>query len=87
MIGLISTENNLLFEESIEYNICYGNVGTLEIDDIENAAKFAKIYEKILNSQFGFSTMIGFKNSRLSQEDYLRVLYLKCQSFNIKNIF
>jgi subfamily B ATP-binding cassette protein MsbA len=61
----IVTQETILFDETIEFNITYG-IEDYSQDDLESAAKAANAYEFILEQSNGFQTIIGEKGVRLS---------------------
>ncbi|HHJ34287.1 MAG TPA: ATP-binding cassette domain-containing protein, partial [Gammaproteobacteria bacterium] len=56
----------ILFNDTIEHNIAYGNMGACSRDDIIDAAKAACAYDFISESQDGFQTMVGERGVMLS---------------------
>lgn len=63
-MSLVS-QDILLFNESIAYNICYGKSNATE-EEMIAAAKKANAHEFILQLPEGYNTIIGEKASRLS---------------------
>ena len=61
----IVTQETILFDETIEFNITYG-IENYSQDELESAAKAANAYEFILEQSNGFQTIIGEKGVRLS---------------------
>ncbi|MGD9898698.1 MAG: ABC transporter ATP-binding protein [Calditrichaceae bacterium] len=61
----IVTQETILFNETVRYNIAYGleNIGE---DDIVEAAKAANAWEFIVNLENGLDSNIGEKGTRLS---------------------
>ncbi len=63
-LGLV-TQETILFDETIEFNIAYGKVQYTRSELIE-AAKAANAYDFITQQPEGFQTIIGEKGSKLS---------------------
>jgi subfamily B ATP-binding cassette protein MsbA len=61
----IVTQETILFDETIEFNITYG-VEHYSQDELESAAQAANAYEFILEQSNGFQTIIGEKGVKLS---------------------
>jgi subfamily B ATP-binding cassette protein MsbA len=61
----IVTQETILFDETIEFNITYG-IEDYSQDELESAAKAANAYEFILEQSKGFQSIIGEKGVRLS---------------------
>lgn len=55
----------VLFNESIRYNIGYGREGATQ-EDIEDAAKAARIYDRIIGFPDAWETKVGERGVRLS---------------------
>ena len=64
-IGLV-TQEVLLFNETIRYNIAYGKPGASE-SEIESAAKAANAHDFIQRLPLGYETLIGERGVRLSE--------------------
>ncbi|MEA2013597.1 MAG: ABC transporter ATP-binding protein [Verrucomicrobiota bacterium] len=64
LIGVVSQET-VLFNESIAYNISYGTPGASH-DQIINAAKQANAHEFIMKEEEGYDRIVGDKGFRLS---------------------
>ena len=63
-LGIV-TQETILFDETIEFNIAYGKVQYTRSELIE-AAKAANAYDFITQQPEGFQTIIGEKGSKLS---------------------
>ncbi len=63
-LGIV-TQETILFDETIEFNIAYGKVQYTRTELIE-AAKAANAYDFIKEQPEGFHTVIGEKGSKLS---------------------
>ena len=61
----IVTQETILFDETIEFNITYG-IKDYSQDELKSAAKAANAYEFIIEQSKGFQTIIGEKGVRLS---------------------
>ena len=61
----IVTQETILFDETIEFNITYG-VEDYSPDELESAARAANAYDFILEQPLGFRTIIGEKGVKLS---------------------
>jgi subfamily B ATP-binding cassette protein MsbA len=61
----IVTQEPILFNDTVRYNIAYGNAHATESDILE-AATFAYAYDFIESFPHGFETMIGELGGRLS---------------------
>ena len=61
----IVTQENILFNDSVWNNICYGRPG-LPQDRVEAAAKAALAHDFILELPKGYHTMLGDRGQRLS---------------------
>jgi subfamily B ATP-binding cassette protein MsbA len=61
----IVTQENILFNDTVWNNICYGRPG-LPKDRVEAAAKAALAHEFILELPQGYHTMLGDRGQRLS---------------------
>jgi len=70
-IGVVP-QDTVLFNESIRYNIAYGNLNASE-EDIINAAKMAQIHNFIISQPDGYNTMVGERGLRLSGGEKQRI--------------
>ncbi len=65
-------QDTVLFNDSIEYNIGYGRPGASR-DDIETAAKAARIHDFIAATPKGYDTPVGERGLKLSGGEKQRV--------------
>jgi ATP-binding cassette subfamily B (MDR/TAP) protein 6 len=65
-------QDTVLFNESVEYNIHYGNPSASKESVIE-AAKSAQIHEKIMEFPLGYDTKVGERGLRLSGGEKQRI--------------
>lgn len=65
----------VLFNESIAYNIGYGKENSTQ-EEIEDAAKAAKIYDKIVGFPDQWETKVGERGVRLSGGEKQRGIVL-----------
>jgi len=66
MIGIVS-QDTFLFNNSIRNNICYGdNDENYSMEEIINATKLANAHDFIINTEFGYDTIIGERGIKLS---------------------
>ncbi|KAJ3098916.1 ATP-binding cassette sub- B member 6, mitochondrial [Phlyctochytrium planicorne] len=70
-IGVVP-QDTVLFNESIAYNIAYGDTNKDEEEVIE-AAKMAQIHDKIMSFPDGYETRVGERGLRLSGGEKQRV--------------
>ncbi len=70
-IGIVP-QDTVLFNETIFYNIQYGNLNASE-KEVKNAAKMAHIYEFIESLPDGWNTMVGERGLKLSGGEKQRV--------------
>lgn len=70
-IGIVP-QDTVLFNDTIEYNIRYGNLAASEFD-VQNAAKLAQIHDFIINQPDGYKTMVGERGLRLSGGEKQRI--------------
>ena len=70
-IGIVP-QDTVLFNESIFYNIQYGNL-TATDDEVKQAAKMAHIYDFIESLPEGWDTMVGERGLKLSGGEKQRV--------------
>lgn len=71
MIGVIP-QDTVLFNDSIYYNIGYGNPNATS-DDIIEAAKAAKIHDFIASLPNGYQTLVGERGLKLSGGEKQRI--------------
>ena len=70
-LGIVP-QDTVLFNDTIEYNIDYGNPGSGR-KAIERAAKLAQIHDFILSTPDGYETMVGERGLKLSGGEKQRV--------------
>ena len=70
-IGIVP-QDTVLFNDSIRYNIAYGQPGASQ-DDIERAAKLARIHDFVLSLPAGYDTRVGERGLKLSGGEKQRV--------------
>ena len=70
-IGVVP-QDTVLFNDTIEYNIRYGNVLATK-DQVVEAAKMAQIHDRILSFPDGYDTKVGERGLRLSGGEKQRV--------------
>lgn len=70
-IGVVP-QDTVLFNDTIEYNIRYGNVKATDTD-IKEAAQLAQIHERIMSFPDGYQTLVGERGLRLSGGEKQRV--------------
>ncbi|CAG8518945.1 18668_t:CDS:10, partial [Racocetra persica] len=70
-IGVVP-QDTVLFNDTILYNIHYGNIDAPE-DDVYKAAKAAQIHDRILSFPDGYQTRVGERGLRLSGGEKQRV--------------
>lgn len=70
-IGVVP-QDTVLFNDTIEYNIAYGKANATR-DEIEAAAKAAKIHDFILELPDGYATTVGERGLKLSGGEKQRV--------------
>ena len=71
LIGVVP-QDTVLFNDTIRYNIAYGLVGAT-FEQIQGAAKAAKIHEFILSLPDGYETTVGERGLKLSGGEKQRV--------------
>ncbi|MBI1954336.1 MAG: ABC transporter ATP-binding protein/permease [Proteobacteria bacterium] len=71
VIGVVP-QDTVLFNESILYNIAYGNPSS-SFDDIVEASKLAHIYDFIVKLPRGYETVVGERGLKLSGGEKQRV--------------
>jgi ATP-binding cassette subfamily B protein len=70
-IGIVP-QDTVLFNDTIRYNIAYGRSGASD-DDIDRAAKLARIDDFIRSSPKGYDTRVGERGLKLSGGEKQRV--------------
>ncbi len=70
-IGVVP-QDTVLFNDTIGYNIHYGNPG-LSFKDVEHAAKLAKIYDFVEHLPKKYETLVGERGLKLSGGEKQRV--------------
>jgi ATP-binding cassette subfamily B protein len=70
-IGVVP-QDNVLFNDSIGYNIAYGKPGSTQ-DEVREAAKLAEIDEFIMTLPEGYETSVGERGLKLSGGEKQRV--------------
>ncbi len=70
-IGVVP-QDTVLFNDTIRYNIAYGRAGATQ-DEIESAAKAARIHDFILGLPEGYETKVGERGLKLSGGEKQRV--------------
>ena len=70
-IGIVP-QDTVLFNDTVEYNIAYGQTGATRAQ-VEDAAKSARIHNFIAGTPLGYSTMVGERGLKLSGGEKQRV--------------
>ena len=70
-IGIVP-QDTVLFNDTVEYNIAYGQTGATRAQ-VEEAAKSAHIHDFIANTPLGYGTMVGERGLKLSGGEKQRV--------------
>ena len=70
-IGIVP-QDTVLFNDTVEYNIAYGQTGATRAQ-VEEAAKSARIHEFIASTPLGYATMVGERGLKLSGGEKQRV--------------
>jgi ABC-type transport system involved in Fe-S cluster assembly fused permease/ATPase subunit len=70
-IGIVP-QDTVLFNDTVAYNIAYGRTGASQ-DEIENAARAARIHDFIASTPKGYATMVGERGLKLSGGEKQRV--------------
>jgi ATP-binding cassette, subfamily B, heavy metal transporter len=70
-IGIVP-QDTVLFNDTVEYNIAYGQPGASR-DQVETAAKAAHIHAFIASTPQGYATMVGERGLKLSGGEKQRV--------------
>ena len=66
-------QNGILFNDTIEQNLRYGNPEATQAD-LERVARQCSIHDSIMNMQHGYQTQVGDLGSKLSGGERQRVL-------------
>ena len=70
-LGIVP-QDTVLFNDTVAYNIGYGRTGATQ-DEIETAAKAARIHDFIASTPKGYSTSVGERGLKLSGGEKQRV--------------
>jgi ATP-binding cassette subfamily B protein len=70
-IGIVP-QDTVLFNDTVEYNIAYGKPGATR-DEVEQAARAARIHDFISSTPKGYATMVGERGLKLSGGEKQRV--------------
>jgi len=70
-IGIVP-QDTVLFNDTVAYNIAYGSPGASQ-DEIESAARAARIHDFIASTPKGYATMVGERGLKLSGGEKQRV--------------
>lgn len=70
-IGIVP-QDTVLFNDTVEYNIAYGKPGASR-EEVEGAAKAARIHDFISSTPLGYNTMVGERGLKLSGGEKQRV--------------
>ena len=70
-IGIVP-QDTVLFNDTVEYNIAYGKPGATH-EEVEEAAKAARIHDFIVSTPLGYATMVGERGLKLSGGEKQRV--------------
>jgi len=70
-IGIVP-QDTVLFNDTIRYNVAYGRPGATA-EEIEHAAKLAKIHDFVLSLPDGYDTVVGERGLKLSGGEKQRV--------------
>jgi len=70
-IGIVP-QDTVLFNDTVAYNIAYGRTVASQ-DEIENAARAARIHDFIASTPQGYATMVGERGLKLSGGEKQRV--------------
>ena len=70
-IGIVP-QDTVLFNDTVEYNIAYGQTGATH-SQVEEAAKSARIHDFITSTPLGYKTMVGERGLKLSGGEKQRV--------------
>jgi ABC-type transport system involved in Fe-S cluster assembly fused permease/ATPase subunit len=69
---LLINKDTVLFNDTIRFNIRYGDVESPD-DQVETAAKKAEIHSRILSFPEGYETKVGERGLRLSGGEKQRI--------------
>ncbi len=70
-IGIVP-QDTVLFNDTVEYNIAYGQTGASR-KQVEEAARSARIHDFIASTPLGYQTMVGERGLKLSGGEKQRV--------------
>ena len=70
-IGIVP-QDTVLFNDTVAYNIAYGRPGASQ-EDVEGAARSARIHDFIASTPKGYATMVGERGLKLSGGEKQRV--------------
>ena len=70
-IGIVP-QDTVLFNDTVEYNIAYGQTGASR-EQVEDAARSARIHDFISSTPLGYNTMVGERGLKLSGGEKQRV--------------
>jgi ABC-type transport system involved in Fe-S cluster assembly fused permease/ATPase subunit len=70
-IGIVP-QDTVLFNDTVAYNIAYGRTGASQ-QDVEAAAKAARIHDFVMSTPKGYQTMVGERGLKLSGGEKQRV--------------
>jgi ATP-binding cassette subfamily B protein len=70
-IGIVP-QDTVLFNDTVQYNIAYGRAGATR-EEVEAAAKAARIHDFIAGTPLGYDTMVGERGLKLSGGEKQRV--------------
>jgi ATP-binding cassette subfamily B protein len=70
-IGIVP-QDTVLFNDTVEYNIAYGQPGSTR-QEVEEAARAARIHDFIMSTPKGYQTMVGERGLKLSGGEKQRV--------------
>jgi ATP-binding cassette, subfamily B, heavy metal transporter len=70
-IGIVP-QDTVLFNDTVAYNIAYGRPGATQ-EQVEEAAKSARIHDFIATTPLGYKTMVGERGLKLSGGEKQRV--------------
>lgn len=71
-IGVVP-QDCVLFNDTIFYNIAYGKPGAATKEEVEAAAKAARIHDAIVSMRDGYATLVGERGLKLSGGEKQRV--------------
>lgn len=66
-------QTGILFNDTIEFNLRYGNPDASQ-EEIENVAKKCRIHDKIMDMNGGYNAQVGDLGSKLSGGERQRIL-------------